>query len=60
MEATNLAGLYNLPPLDWSRIEARLEEGLSHHRLSRVQDPDRVRGGQRVGQRPLNKPGNAG
>ena len=29
MEATNLAGLYNLPPLDWSGIEARLAGGLS-------------------------------
>ena len=29
MEATNLAGLYNLPLLDWSPIEARLAEGLS-------------------------------
>jgi hypothetical protein len=29
MEATNLAGLYNLPLLDWSRIEARLAGGLS-------------------------------
>ena len=29
MEATNLANLYNLPLLDWSRIEARLEGGLS-------------------------------
>ena len=29
MEATNLAGLYNLPLLDWSGIEARLEQGLS-------------------------------
>jgi len=29
MEATNLAGLYNLPPLDWSAIETRLGAGLS-------------------------------
>src|SRR5215510_9662923 len=29
MEVTNLADLYNLPPLDWSRIEARLVGGLS-------------------------------
>jgi PPOX class probable F420-dependent enzyme len=29
MEATNLANLYNLPLLDWSRIEARLAAGLS-------------------------------
>src|SRR5215472_2567404 len=29
MEATNLAGLYNLPLLDWSGIEARLGEGVS-------------------------------
>jgi PPOX class probable F420-dependent enzyme len=29
MEATNLADLYNSPLLDWSRIEARLREGLS-------------------------------
>lgn len=28
MEATNLAGLYNLPLLDWDRVEARLNEGL--------------------------------
>src|SRR5436305_5251428 len=28
MEATNLADLYNLPPLDWSGIEARLAKGL--------------------------------
>jgi hypothetical protein len=29
MEATNLADLYGSPLLDWSRIEARLGEGLS-------------------------------
>ena len=29
MEATNLADLYNLPLVDWSRIEARLTEGLT-------------------------------
>lgn len=29
MEAINLAGLYDLPLLDWSGIEARLTEGLS-------------------------------
>jgi PPOX class probable F420-dependent enzyme len=29
MEATNLAGLYHLPLLDWARIETRLEAGLS-------------------------------
>ena len=29
MEATNLADLYNLPLVDWSRIEARLAEGLT-------------------------------
>jgi len=29
MEATNLADLYGSPLLDWSRIEARLREGLS-------------------------------
>ena len=28
MEATNLADLYDLPPLDWAPIEARLEDGL--------------------------------
>src|SRR5215472_6345529 len=29
MEATNLAGLYNLPLLDWPGIEARLGQGVS-------------------------------
>ena len=29
MEATNLADLYHAPLLDWSRIESRLEAGLS-------------------------------
>ncbi len=29
MEATNLAGLYDLPTLDWTGIEARLAAGLS-------------------------------
>jgi hypothetical protein len=29
MEATNLAGLYHLPLLDWARIETRLDAGLS-------------------------------
>jgi Pyridoxamine 5'-phosphate oxidase len=29
MEATNLATLYGLPLLEWSRIEARLAEGLT-------------------------------
>jgi PPOX class probable F420-dependent enzyme len=29
MEATNLADLYGLPPLDWSRIEARLDQGVT-------------------------------
>src|SRR5438128_3596562 len=29
MVATNLAALYGLPPLDWSRIEARLGEGVT-------------------------------
>ena len=29
MEATNLADLYQLPVLDWARIEARLQAGLS-------------------------------
>jgi hypothetical protein len=28
MRATNLADLYDLPVLDWARIEARLNEGL--------------------------------
>ena len=28
MRATNLADLYGLPLLDWSRIEARLTEGI--------------------------------
>jgi PPOX class probable F420-dependent enzyme len=28
MEATNLAGLYDLPLIDWAAIEARLQEGL--------------------------------
>jgi len=29
MEATNLAELYHSPLLDWSRIEARLQAGLT-------------------------------
>ena len=29
MDATNLAELYDLPLLDWNRIEARLEEGFT-------------------------------
>ncbi len=29
MEATNLADLYESPPIDWSRIERRLDQGLS-------------------------------
>ena len=29
MDATNLADLYNAPLLDWRRIEARLDQGLS-------------------------------
>src|SRR5207244_5827851 len=29
MDATNLAGLYDLPLIDWAGIEARLEAGLS-------------------------------
>ncbi len=29
MEATNLADLYRLPPLDWARIEARLDQGMT-------------------------------
>ena len=29
MDATNLAGLYDLPLIDWARIEARLDAGLS-------------------------------
>ncbi len=29
MEATNLADLYHSPLLDWTRLEARLREGLS-------------------------------
>jgi len=29
MDATNLADLYHLPLLDWSRIESRLQAGLS-------------------------------
>jgi hypothetical protein len=28
MKATNLAGLYDLPLLDWAQVEARLNEGL--------------------------------
>ncbi len=28
-EATNLAELYELDPIDWSRVEARLEEGFT-------------------------------
>ena len=28
MRETNLAGLYDLPPLDWAKVEARLNEGL--------------------------------
>jgi hypothetical protein len=28
METTNLAELYDLPPLDWSQIQARLDEGI--------------------------------
>src|SRR3954466_7035845 len=29
MEATNLADLYELPVVDWGRIEARLDRGLT-------------------------------
>jgi PPOX class probable F420-dependent enzyme len=29
METINLAGLYQAPPLDWARIETRLQAGLS-------------------------------
>ena len=29
MEAKNLADLYDLPLIDWGRVEARLEEGLT-------------------------------
>ena len=29
MEATNLADLYDLPLLDWSQIEAGLDEGIT-------------------------------
>lgn len=29
MDATNLADLYNLPLVDWDRISARLEQGIS-------------------------------
>jgi hypothetical protein len=29
MKATNLADLYRLPLMDWARIEARLEQGLT-------------------------------
>jgi hypothetical protein len=29
MEATNLADLYDLPLMDWSQIQARLDEGLT-------------------------------
>jgi hypothetical protein len=29
MKATNLADLYKLPLMDWARIEARLEEGVT-------------------------------
>jgi hypothetical protein len=29
MDATNLADLYDLPLLDWSQIQARLEEGVT-------------------------------
>jgi PPOX class probable F420-dependent enzyme len=29
MDATNLAGLYDLPLIDWARIEARLDAGLT-------------------------------
>jgi PPOX class probable F420-dependent enzyme len=29
MDAKNLAELYNLPPMDWDRIEARLEAGFT-------------------------------
>jgi hypothetical protein len=29
MDATNLADLYGSPPLDWSRIEARLADSLT-------------------------------
>jgi PPOX class probable F420-dependent enzyme len=29
MESTNLADLYGTPPIDWSRVEARLDRGFS-------------------------------
>jgi hypothetical protein len=29
MEAKNLADIYDLPLLDWARIEARLDQGLT-------------------------------
>ena len=29
METTNLADLYHCPPVDWDRIRARLDEGMS-------------------------------
>jgi PPOX class probable F420-dependent enzyme len=29
MEARNLAELYDLPPVDWSKVTARLEDGLT-------------------------------
>jgi hypothetical protein len=28
MDATNLADLYDLPLLDWSQIESRLDDGI--------------------------------
>lgn len=39
MEAINLATLYDLPALDWSLIEARLDEGL--HQAPGAGGPDR-------------------
>jgi hypothetical protein len=35
MKATNLAGRYDLPLLDWAQVEARLNEGLEHGRTRR-------------------------
>jgi hypothetical protein len=32
MDATNLADLYDLPLLDWSQIESRLDDGIPRRR----------------------------
>src|SRR5438093_1043893 len=55
MEAKNLADLYNLPPMDWAAVEARLEQGITMAPHSRSPAVARLPDHAAQGDRPWDR-----